>query len=126
VGVRVFGGSKEELFANAALAMFETMADLSQIEPRQKVEVEAHAEGVEILLNEWLSQLLRKFVFDGLLFSRCQVLQLSERKVSGRLWGEQFDEERHDFRTEIKAVTFHQLSVRQEGDGWVAVVIFDV
>jgi SHS2 domain-containing protein len=44
-----------------------------------------------------------------------------------RLWGETFDPQRHEFRTEIKAVTYHELAVTQQKDGtWKTRIIFDI
>jgi SHS2 domain-containing protein len=40
--------------------------------------------------------------------------------------GERFDRTRHRLLTELKAVTWHQLAVRQRDDGWWARVIVDV
>jgi SHS2 domain-containing protein len=51
---------------------------------------------------------------------------IDETRLSARLAGERLDYDRHEFETEIKAVTYHQLTVRQENGRWSARVIFDV
>jgi SHS2 domain-containing protein len=40
--------------------------------------------------------------------------------------GEKIDPGRHEIKTEIKAVTYHGLYLRQTERGWEAQVIFDV
>jgi SHS2 domain-containing protein len=40
--------------------------------------------------------------------------------------GEIFDPSRHQFKTEIKAVTYHQVEIIDKGESWVARVIFDI
>ncbi|MBW2625760.1 MAG: archease, partial [Deltaproteobacteria bacterium] len=37
-----------------------------------------------------------------------------------------FDAEIHTMKTEIKAVTYHQLEVVEDDQGWQAQVIFDI
>jgi SHS2 domain-containing protein len=39
---------------------------------------------------------------------------------------EPYEAARHPLRTELKAVTWHQLRVTRENDAWTARVIFDV
>ena len=46
--------------------------------------------------------------------------------LSGVVAGERFELSRHGLKTLLKAVTYHQLSVRRDRDGWVARVIFDI
>jgi SHS2 domain-containing protein len=40
--------------------------------------------------------------------------------------GETFDSSRHEFKAEIKAVTYHQVTVKEEDGKWEARVIFDL
>jgi SHS2 domain-containing protein len=40
--------------------------------------------------------------------------------------GERFDPSKHRINTEIKAVTYHQVTVKKTPDMWVGRVIFDV
>ena len=78
------------------------------------------------LLHEWLSRLLHRFLQDGFIAATITVLEIDEAHIHARLTGEKLDYERHDFETEIKAVTYHKLSVRNENGRWTAQVIFDV
>ena len=52
--------------------------------------------------------------------------RLSDRKLQASVLGEKVDLERHTIYTEIKAVTFHGLSIEQRESGWEATVIFDM
>jgi len=40
--------------------------------------------------------------------------------------GEVFQEEVHVIKTGVKAVTYHQIEVREEKEGWRARIIFDL
>jgi len=46
--------------------------------------------------------------------------------LSGVVAGEPFELSHHGLKTLLKAVTYHQLSVRRDRDGWAARVIFDI
>jgi len=40
--------------------------------------------------------------------------------------GEQFDARRHELLREIKAVTYHQLTIDQGEEEWTARIVFDI
>jgi len=117
VGFRAYGRDLAEAFENAALALFEVMVDTSKVEPRQEVTVELEAEDEEALLYDWLERFLHFHDAEGLVMSKFKVEELSEEmgrfKLRARSWGEQFDPERHDARTEVKAVTYHMMEIKR-------------
>jgi SHS2 domain-containing protein len=47
-------------------------------------------------------------------------------QIVAQLQGEPYDSDKHQLKTEIKAVTYHGLSVEKTVRGWKAKVIFDV
>ena len=75
---------------------------------------------------KWLRALLLDFNLHG--FFPTQIsLDFHQGRVSALLRGGTFDPARHDFFTEIKAVTQHGLRVAGEASGPLeAEVIFDV
>lgn len=58
--------------------------------------------------------------------SSATIDEIDSAHIRARLIGEKLDYDRHEFETEIKAVTYHQLSVTCENGRWRARVIFDV
>jgi SHS2 domain-containing protein len=126
IALRVRGRTMTELFRNAAEGMLSLMLDVSAVEPRQQRHISAEGDDVEALLVAWLSEVL--FAFDANGFAACGVenVEVSEKKVSGRLLGEPFDPARHEALNLIKAVTWHNLKVAKKR-GWLEVtIIFDV
>jgi SHS2 domain-containing protein len=127
LGIEVEGDTVQELFRRAGLALFSLMVSLEGVETREEREVLVEAEGWEDLIHDWLSRLLHIFLLDGFIAQTIEVTGITAERVEARLWGEKLDFERHDFYTEIKAVTYHQLSVSQSANGcWQARIIFDV
>lgn len=115
----------ELLFEEAARAMFELMADLSDAKPSEEEEIGLVGDGLDSLLRDWLAELLYKFSAESRIYADFSV-SLEPGRLRARARGERYDAARHPLRTELKAVTYHQLQVVQENDGWKAQVIFDV
>ncbi len=126
VGLRIFGDTLEDLFVNAADGLFGLITEVEKIEEKEAVDFTLKAEGKEDLLVRWLSELLFRFEVDGLLFKRFRVFQVNGKSLSAKAYGEKFDPARHELKTEVKGVTYHQLKVEATRDGWLAEVIFDV
>lgn len=124
--IEVEGDSPAELFRRAGLALFRLMVEPEGVEPVEGRRESLVANGWEELLHDWLSALLRRFLIDGFVACRIDVQALSETGIDSWLCGEKLDLGHHRFLTEIKAVTWHELSVDRVGDRWRAQVIFDV
>jgi SHS2 domain-containing protein len=123
VGIRAYGRTANELFANAAEGMFGLIADLAAVKPVGEVEVRVAADDLPTLLLRWLSDLLYVHETDRLLFSSFEAT-VTGTTVVGRARGEAIDKTRHDLKLAIKAVTRHRLAVDPEKG--VAEVIFDI
>lgn len=128
IGVRVWGKDLSELFHHATAAfygiLFEPGGEFASGEPDA---VELEATSVDLLLVEWLKFLLFEFSAHQRIACRIHFQALEYRKLSARFEWIPFDLLQDKFKTELKAVTYHQLSVRQAApDRWEAVVIFDV
>ena len=126
VGFVAYGATQAELFENAAAAMLSLACDPATIEEKVQRELSAEGESIDALLYAWLAELLAVADAEGLVFRRAEVNEISERRVRGVAHGEKFDRARHRSGTYIKAVTFHQLEVLHNEQGWRARVFLDV
>ncbi len=126
VAFLAYGKSLNELFENAALAMFEVMVDTTKIEPKEKKIIEVEGDDLKSLLFNWLNELLYYFGAEGLVFSKFEV-QVDEKnyKLKAFCYGEHFDPEKHEGKTEVKACTMHKMEI-EKNDVWKAQVILDV
>jgi SHS2 domain-containing protein len=113
VMVRAKGGSLEECFANAAYALFDQMVDASRIEPKTEVAFEVEGHDLESLLYNFLSEFLYLHDAKHLVLSEFDVRMQGYRLLC-RAKGEKVSPERHGIRHEVKAITYHMLSVRPE------------
>ncbi len=126
IGIRGIGPTREEAFAQAALALSAVIADLDRIEPREAVEIVCNEEDDDLLFYGWLGALLCEMGMRGMLFSRFEV-RATGTGLTATVWGERVDIDRHEPAVEVKAATYADLNVRQRADGtWVAQCVVDV
>ncbi len=126
VGYRLFAPTLAELFAVAGRALFDAITVLDSIQPQVARKVAAEAGDVEALLVAWLSELNYRCITDLEVYGEFVIEEISPSSVRATVRGEKIDPARHVIQTEIKAVTYHGLYVRQIENGWEAQVIFDV
>jgi SHS2 domain-containing protein len=126
VGIRGIGPTREDAYAQAAMAMTAVIADLAKIEPREPVEIVCREDDDELLFFAWLNAVLYEMATRGMLFSRFDV-QPIEGGLKATAWGEKVSREKHDPAVEVKAATYGDLKVTREPSGdWVAQCIVDV
>jgi SHS2 domain-containing protein len=126
VGFLAYGRTLEELFTNAALAMFSLACEPSAIEERERREIEVAGGDHETLLFAWLAELLAISDAEQIFFRRAEVTEMRDGRLRGAVFGEKYDKSRHRAGTYIKAVTYHQLRVERTPEGWRAKVFLDV
>lgn len=131
IGIKVRGKTLTELFENAARGMFAIIAGeevLRRIRTKEyrKVEIKKEIDTFEELLVEWLSELLYIFDRDGILFASFRILELSNKGITADAAGEKTNTFHNMLQTDIKAVTFHNLKIEKDKNGFNCTVIFDV
>jgi SHS2 domain-containing protein len=127
IGAHIYGGTLEELFRNAAAALFEAFGALQKSGTDSQRSVELKAGSLEDLLHDWLTELLYEVEANHALYDEFEFLHLNSQGLKATLHGETIDFTHSQTNEEIKAVTYHQLRVEQLPNAtWRATVIFDV
>jgi len=126
VGIKVWGESLQSLFENAAYSMFDILTELDKVKVKEPLGVEIEGKSTDELLADWLRNLLYKFNGEGYLLREFNIEEISKKGLKAKVRGEKLDLSRHTLKTEIKAVTYHQLEVKKTAKGWEAQIIFDV
>ena len=105
-------------FEQAALATFEVILDTSTVKPTDEVEVKLTGTDLEELLVEWIGKLIALIDINEQFYSEFHVDHLEKTEeeyvLEGRVLGETIDHERHDTRTEVKAMTYADMKILQE------------
>lgn len=126
VGLKAYGKNLSEAFENAAKGMFDIITDKSEIVSVGQYNIELEAPDLEQLLVDWLSELLYLNTARNQVFGFFKVdLDEKNNKLTAKIFGEKFDLSKHKIGTEIKAVTYHMLKVRDKRPYHVQ-VLFDI
>jgi len=122
--IRVFGGTKEELFQNALLGMQESMKpEIRKQDKETKRKIKIKSTDLSALLVDFLSEVLYLSQFQKEIFFDIIFEKLTDEELRGEFVGQRVAR----FNEDIKAVTHHQLDVHQGQDGiWQATILFDI
>lgn len=125
------GDSVSELFATAALAVIEVMADPLTVETNWTKDCLLSESELEDLFLEWLNHIVFIKDAEGVVFHK--VHAMVRRDSENNLWhldatltGDKVDATRQDLRTDVKAVTKHLFEIRPDESGWYARAVLDV
>ncbi|HTY22628.1 MAG TPA: archease [Desulfomonilaceae bacterium] len=125
IGIRGFGSTMNEAFANAAAALFSVMVATETVEPKVRRMITVSAPDEELLLVEWLNALLSASDIDHMVFSRFEV-DIKGTSLVGTAWGEILDQKRHEPKVEVKGATYHLLQVKKKDGLFTAQCVVDV
>jgi len=126
VGIIAYGKTLSELFKNTALGMFSLMTDTKKVKAEETFDVETKSDDLESLLIDWLNELLFLEDTKHVLFADFKIKSVSDKELKAKALGEKINLSRHKISRPIKAATYNQLKVWQEGELWKARVVFDV
>ena len=125
-GLSIYGRDLKSLFEHAAEGFFHIITDLKKVNTRVERRIQLEGEDLERLIVDWLSELLYLHDVDHLLFREFIVESVGEEGLRAVERGEPFQEGVHVIKTGVKAVTYHQIRVEKQREGWRARVILDL
>lgn len=120
--LQVWGHGLADLFAGAAKGMYSLMADLEGLVATDWREIRLEAWDPESLLVDWLNELLFLTEMDGLVFVDSCIESLDKTTLVARAGGVAAPLT----KAHIKAATFHNLDLVQDGAGWSTLITLDV
>jgi len=126
VGVVSFGADVKDAFARQAAGMFSGMTDMRLVRPAVSFPVEAAGEDYESLLVAWLNELLFLRDTKDVLLCRFEIGSIDGTRLKAVVHGEYMDDTRHVRKAEVKAVTYHMLSVEEAPGGVKTRVVYDI
>jgi len=121
--IKTFGEDKKELFLNMLSAMTKSQKPEIKITKKVKRKIKINSPDLLTLLVDFLSEALCLGQVNKEVYSNVNFKKFTDRKIEGELTGQKVER----FGEDIKAVTYHNLEVRQKKDkNWEAIVLFDV
>ncbi len=125
LALRIFGKDPAELFSNAAFALFDMITDSSP-QGEKEMEIRVSGEDMPDLMFHWLRELLYLWNGRGFLLCGSRISAISAQELQATVRLAHYNPAHHRIKEEIKAVTYHCLSVEQKNSEWVAEVVLDV
>ena|SRR5688572_22425439 len=115
-----------DLFDRAAKGLYEIMIERMPAPGEGVAMIEISEKAPDLLLRSFLSELLYRFLAHREILVHFSQFSIGNGRLTARASTARFDPKRDGLRTELKAVTYHQLDVRRKDVLWKARVIFDV
>jgi SHS2 domain-containing protein len=132
LGVEIDAPSREALFGEAAIALADTLTDVSAVAPAIERRLELEGQDDELLLVDFLSEVLFLFETEGFVVAAAAVelegggASTAPVRLRATLHGAEYDEDEHPLRSLVKAVTYHGLRIWRDGERYRARVLFDL
>jgi SHS2 domain-containing protein len=126
VGVEARGPTFAAVCDQAARGLLSLFVDPASVNPAEERSIDIRAGDREQLVMRFLSDILYLYDGTGFVPSDVTVHQADAGHISATLRGERCDRDRHRLRTDVKAVTYHQMEIVEDRGGWKLRVFFDI
>ena len=121
--LRVRGADLGELFTNAAQGMAMLMVeDLEGLAEDKKRDLELESYDAESLLVDWLNELAYLAESEGFVMTGVEIKEIGQTRLAAAVRGG----EAPVLDKHIKAVTFHNLAIKETASGLEVTIVFDV
>ena len=122
--IKVFAKDKKELFSNALLGMSESMkAEVKKPEEKIKRRIKIKSGDLATLLVDFLSEALYLSQTNKEAYFSVEFKKITDTEIEGQLIGQRVER----FGEDIKAVTYHNLEVKETKDkNWEGTILFDI
>ena len=126
IGVLARGATREEALIEASKGLASILVNPAPFRPLEERYFKAPGTDDAAQIVNWLNEILFFFDTEGLVFVEFEIDSWTPAEITGRARGERFDIDRHEFRTSVKAATYHQFESHRIDDGWELRVYVDV
>ncbi len=126
LGIEVRGKDLKNLFGDAALAFTKLMLKVTKSKATGSRNISISGEDLPDLMVRWLGEILYVFEVKREILTGLQIVLISDTRLEAKLDTRRYDSRLDEIIYEIKAVTYHQISVFEMESHWEARVIFDL
>ncbi|OYT27696.1 MAG: hypothetical protein B6U97_00850 [Candidatus Altiarchaeales archaeon ex4484_96] len=125
---RAYGKTLDECFINSAKALTHSIADLDSIGKKTSTVLEFECFDLDMLLHDFLSELIYLFETKKMLYSEYQITLDKKKKyyLKVKAFGEKINPDKHTLKSGIKAVTLHDFFVKKKDGLWISQILCDI
>ncbi|MFC1853364.1 archease [candidate division CSSED10-310 bacterium] len=124
-GFNIWAPDLAELFSQAGQALFAMMTDLNSVTVQKYFDISIDAPALEDLLVNWVNELIYISEVHHVFIKEFRIVKINQFKLLARVGGEPIDQQKHCFDSEVKAATYHNLSITQN-DIYKATIVVDL
>ncbi|MDI6767808.1 MAG: archease [Bacteroidota bacterium] len=126
LGVEARGFSLREAFRNAARGLMSIIIDLTTVDLQEEKDLTISAVDSGQLLVKWLSEILYLYDGQGFIGKEFEIHDLSPTALRATVRGEKISVMKHATKLDVKAITYHQLSIEENENGVIVRVFLDI
>ncbi|HIH35205.1 MAG TPA: archease [Methanosphaera sp.] len=119
IGIEVNSENITEAFINAALGTLNIITDIEKIEQKTTKNITIESEDEYGLLYDWITELLILLDSENFIASQYNITITNNDtcyKLEGSVVGDTYDTSIYNYKTEVKAITYHEMEIVQEED----------
>ena len=113
-----WGGTIEEAFSQAGIALFDTMLNPKTVRPIANEVIETVGHDEKELLYNYLEELLLLFEIRRFAVRTVKITSIAKSqgqfRLQGYVSGERYDPKRHQGKVEVKGITYHLMDIERE------------
>ncbi|MCL4137431.1 UNVERIFIED_CONTAM: hypothetical protein GTU68_062244 [Idotea baltica] len=129
VQIHSWGESLKEAFEQAGVAMYGYMTDLETVEIKEKQTIEVQQDDMMNFLFHFLDECLFLFCADPYFIGcKIEITEFDKENftLKANVFGEEFQLGKHPQGTEVKAITYANMQIYDEGDQHEVFAIIDI
>lgn len=114
-----------EAFVTAANAVINITIDQDKVEPKKEMKIVARGKDLRYLLFSWLEEVTFTLITEGFAIYKVEleIQQNGEYIINAKALGEPIDLDKHHYKVEIKAPTFHEMKIEQNDHVFMRVLL---
>ena len=117
IGVEVNSKNITDAYIDAALGTLNIITDIEKIQPKTVKEINIESEDEYGLLYDWITELLILLDGENFIASQYDIGITNDDKtykLQGNIIGDNYDTSIYNYKTEVKAITYHEMDIVQE------------
>ncbi|RAP51567.1 MAG: hypothetical protein BZ133_02850 [Methanosphaera sp. SHI613] len=128
IGIEVTSSNLNDAFINSALATMNLVTDVDKIEAVKTEMVDLESEDLDALLYDWITEIIMLMNSDFFIASRYElnITRDDNYKLHATLHGDVYDTTKYNYKTEVKAITYHLMQIEQDDDKYHLRFIVDI
>ncbi len=113
--IEITASDLKEAFVVAGQSVVDITLDSEKVEEKEQRMLKVTGKDLRYLLFNWLEEVNYHLITEGFAIHRfaLDISENSEYKLNATAYGEPLDLQKHHFRVEIKAPTFHEMEITE-------------